>query len=83
MGDSLQRRRSKRSRSSTLSKNCENLRSATSTPSKRPWPSCNANPVDPESLDRYLFWNAQHYTRNLIDKTELYELMARSAGKLA
>jgi cysteine dioxygenase len=35
-----------------------------------------ANPVDPESLQRYLFWDAQHYTRNLIDKTELYELLA-------
>jgi cysteine dioxygenase len=35
-----------------------------------------ANPVDPESLQPYLFWNAQHYTRNLIDKTGLYELLA-------
>jgi cysteine dioxygenase len=35
-----------------------------------------ANSVDPESLKHYLFWNAQHYTRNLIDKTELYELLA-------
>jgi len=35
-----------------------------------------ANPVDPDSIQRYLFWDAQHYTRNLIDKTELYELMA-------
>jgi cysteine dioxygenase len=35
-----------------------------------------ANRVDPESLQPYLFWNAQHYTRNLIDKTELYELLA-------
>lgn len=34
------------------------------------------NPVDPESLRPYLFWNAQHYTRNLIDKTDLYELLA-------
>jgi cysteine dioxygenase len=34
------------------------------------------NPVDPESLKPYLFWNAQHYTRNLIDKTNLYELLA-------
>ena len=34
------------------------------------------SPVDPESLKPYLFWNAQHYTRNLIDKTELYELLA-------
>jgi len=35
-----------------------------------------ANPVDAASLKPYLFWNAQHYTRNLIDKTELYELLA-------
>lgn len=35
-----------------------------------------ANPVDPESLRPYLFWNGQHYTRNLIDKTELYELLS-------
>ena len=34
------------------------------------------NPVDPATLDRYLFWDAQHYTRNLIDKTSLYELIA-------
>ena len=30
----------------------------------------------PESLQPYLNWNAQHYTRNLIDKTPLYELIA-------
>ena len=35
-----------------------------------------ALPVDPESLRQYLFWNNQHYTRNLIDKTSLYELLA-------
>jgi cysteine dioxygenase len=35
-----------------------------------------ASPVDAESLQPYLFWNPQHYTRNLIDKTELYELLA-------
>jgi cysteine dioxygenase len=34
------------------------------------------NPVDPATLDRYFFWDAQHYTRNLIDKTSLYELVA-------
>ncbi len=32
--------------------------------------------VDPESLAPYLFWNSQRYTRNLIDKTELYELLS-------
>jgi len=35
-----------------------------------------ANPVDSDSLQPYLFWNSQHYTRNLIDKTALYELLA-------
>jgi len=33
-------------------------------------------PVDEASLARYLTWDRQHYTRNLIDKTELYELLA-------
>ena len=34
------------------------------------------HPVDPESLAPYLTWDRQHYTRNLIDRTPLYELMA-------
>lgn len=34
------------------------------------------NPVDADSLSPYLTWNRQHYTRNLIDRTSLYELMA-------
>src|SRR5271170_2845795 len=33
-------------------------------------------PVDEASLAAYLTWNPQHYTRNLIDKTDLYELLA-------
>jgi cysteine dioxygenase len=33
-------------------------------------------PVSPESLTPYLCWDRQHYTRNLIDKTPLYELIA-------
>jgi cysteine dioxygenase len=33
-------------------------------------------PVDPNSLAPYLTWDPQHYTRNLIDKTPLYELVA-------
>jgi cysteine dioxygenase len=33
-------------------------------------------PVHPESLTSYLTWDRQHYTRNLIDKTPLYELLA-------
>ena len=32
--------------------------------------------VNPESLAPYLTWDRQHYTRNLIDKTPLYELIA-------
>ena len=34
------------------------------------------NPVTPDSLAPYLTWDGQHYTRNLIDKTPLYELIA-------
>jgi len=33
-------------------------------------------PVAEASLSPYLTWNRQHYTRNLIDKTDLYELIA-------
>lgn len=33
-------------------------------------------PVVPDTLTRYLTWDKQHYTRNLIDKTALYELVA-------
>jgi cysteine dioxygenase len=32
--------------------------------------------VLPETLTPYLTWDRQHYTRNLIDKTPLYELIA-------
>lgn len=32
--------------------------------------------VAPETLTSYLNWDCQHYTRNLIDKTPLYELIA-------
>ena len=32
--------------------------------------------VSPDSLTPYLTWDRQHYTRNLIDKTPLYELIA-------
>jgi cysteine dioxygenase len=34
------------------------------------------HPVDPASLARYQFWDSQHYTRNLIDATPLYDLIA-------
>ena len=33
-------------------------------------------PVEESSLAPYLTWDRQHYTRNLIDKTQIYELMA-------
>jgi cysteine dioxygenase len=33
-------------------------------------------PVAEPSLAPYLTWDGQHYTRNLIDKTDLYELVA-------
>ncbi|MGA8489945.1 MAG: cysteine dioxygenase family protein [Terriglobales bacterium] len=32
--------------------------------------------VAPETITPYLSWDRQHYTRNLIDKTPLYELIA-------
>jgi cysteine dioxygenase len=35
-----------------------------------------STPVAPDTLTRYLTWDRQHYTRNLIDKTPLYELIA-------
>src|SRR5437879_13750632 len=35
-----------------------------------------STPVSPETLTRYLTWDRQHYTRNLIDRTPLYELLA-------
>src|SRR5664280_1456631 len=34
------------------------------------------HPVDAGSLERYLTWDPQHYTRNLIGHTDLYDLMA-------
>src|SRR5689334_18872439 len=35
-----------------------------------------STPVLPETLPPYLCWDRQHYTRNLIDKCPLYELIA-------
>ena len=34
------------------------------------------HPVDLDSLDPYLYFCTEHYTRNLIQKTPLYELLA-------
>jgi len=35
-----------------------------------------SNPVDIDSLDRYLYFCEEHYTRNLIQHTALYDLIA-------
>lgn len=35
-----------------------------------------AHPVAPESLEPFLMWDRQHYTRNLVDHTDLYDLIA-------
>src|SRR5881398_383380 len=35
-----------------------------------------STPVAPDTLRPYLTWDRQHYTRNLIDKSDLYELVA-------
>jgi cysteine dioxygenase len=43
---------------------------------ERPLEYLRTHRVNPESLQPYLFWNSQHYTRNLVDKTQLYELVA-------
>lgn len=34
------------------------------------------HPVRPDTLESYVCWDKQHYTRNLIEKTELFELVA-------
>jgi cysteine dioxygenase len=43
---------------------------------ERPLQVLTSHPVDPDSLAPYLFWNAQHYTRNLLHKTPLFEMLA-------
>ena len=35
-----------------------------------------AHTVEPSSLEPYLTWDRQHYTRNLVDHTDLYDLIA-------
>jgi cysteine dioxygenase len=35
-----------------------------------------ATPLLPDTLTPYLTWDRQHYTRNLVDKTPFYELIA-------
>lgn len=35
-----------------------------------------AHPVDPGSLAPFLWWDERHYTRNLIEKTPMFELLA-------
>lgn len=34
------------------------------------------NRVDPATLEPYLLWDRQHYTRNLVDNTPMYDLIA-------
>lgn len=34
------------------------------------------NPIDTESIQKYLFWSPEFYTRNLIYKDERFEMMA-------
>ena len=34
------------------------------------------HPIDPASLEPFLMWDRQHYTRNLVDHTDLYDLIA-------
>jgi cysteine dioxygenase len=34
------------------------------------------HPIDPESLEPFLMWDQQHYTRNLVDHTDHYDLIA-------
>ena len=36
----------------------------------------NANPVDTDSIGRYMHWSPKFYTRNLIYKDERFEMMA-------
>ncbi len=36
----------------------------------------STHPIEPESLQPYLFFKSSHYTRNLIDKNDLYEVIA-------
>jgi cysteine dioxygenase len=61
---------------SELVKDLQKLRKDDLDTLETPLEVLRANPVDPDSIRPYLFWNAQHYTRNLIDKTDLYELLA-------
>jgi cysteine dioxygenase len=34
------------------------------------------NRVDPASIAPYILWDRQHYTRNLVDHTDMYDLIA-------
>lgn len=36
----------------------------------------NANPIDVDSIQKYLFWSPNFYTRNLIYKDDRFEMMA-------
>ena len=58
-----------------LHRGLRNCRSRISPRCAEPWNTCEQS-CRSGNHQPYLFWNAQHYTRNLIDKTELYELLA-------
>jgi len=34
------------------------------------------HPIDPTSIEKYLFWSPRYYTRNLVYKDERFEMMA-------
>ncbi len=36
----------------------------------------SANPVDVDSIQKYVFWSRKFYTRNLVYKDELFEMLA-------
>ena len=67
-------------RSTTSSTGLHKLRETDFTGVQGTLDYMRATHVDPETLKPYLFWNPQHYTRNLIDKTDLYELLLALLG---
>ncbi len=59
-----------------LCKGCASCPSRLSPRSKPLHRLLQEKPVSAQSLAPYLTWDRQHYTRNLIDRTPLYELLA-------
>ena len=75
-GDSLTKNRADGFHRRFRQRPAETDAKATSPESRARCNTCGHTHVDPETLKPYLFWNSQHYTRNLIDKTDLYELLS-------